>query len=133
MGPTMEPGFVRPGGPPLWLGGQGPRGLRIAARYADGWNYASNLGGTLEGFTERLDALRRACEEIGRDPAELTISTQIIIPGDAAGRRTATERAIAYGRAGSDEILLTTPAREGAAGIRRLATEVAAPLRDAFG
>ena len=34
---------------------------------------------------------------------------------------------------GSDEILLTTPAREGAAGIRRLATEVAAPLRDAFG
>ena len=42
-GATMEPGFVRPGGPPLWLGGQGPRGLRIAARYADGWNYASNL------------------------------------------------------------------------------------------
>ena len=40
---VMEPGFVRPGGPPLWLGGQGPRGLRIAARYADGWNYASNL------------------------------------------------------------------------------------------
>ena len=38
-----------------------------------------------------------------------------------------------FGRAGSDEILLTTPAREGAAGIRRLATEVAAPLRDAFG
>ena len=132
-GATMEPGFVRPGGPPLWLGGQGPRGLRIAARYADGWNYASNLDPTLEGFTERLDALRRACDAIGRDPAELTISTQIIIPADAAGRRTATERAIAYGRAGSDEILLTTPAREGAAGIRRLATEVAAPLRDAFG
>jgi alkanesulfonate monooxygenase SsuD/methylene tetrahydromethanopterin reductase-like flavin-dependent oxidoreductase (luciferase family) len=129
----MEPGFVRSGGPPLWLGGQGPRGLRIAARYADGWNYASNLDGTLEGFRERLDALRSACREIGRDPAELTISTQIIIPGDAAGRRTATERAIAYGLAGSDEILLTTPAREGAPGIRRLAAEVAAPLRDAFG
>ena len=130
---VMEPGFIRPGGPPLWLGGQGPRGLRIAARYADGWNFASNLDGSLEGFTARLGALRRACEEIGRDPAELTISTQIIIPGDAAARRAATERAIAYGRAGSDEILLTTPAREGAAGIRRLATEVAAPLRDAFG
>jgi alkanesulfonate monooxygenase SsuD/methylene tetrahydromethanopterin reductase-like flavin-dependent oxidoreductase (luciferase family) len=129
----MEPGFVRPGGPPLWLGGQGPRGLRIAARYADGWYYASNLDGTLEGFRARLDGLKGACEEIGRDPTELAISTQIIIPGDAAGRRTATERAIAFGRAGSDEILLTTPAREGAAGIRRLATEVAAPLRDAFG
>ena len=66
---TMEPGFVRSGGPPLWLGGQGPRGLRIAARYADGWNYASNLDGTLEGFMARLDALRSACEEIGRDPS----------------------------------------------------------------
>jgi alkanesulfonate monooxygenase SsuD/methylene tetrahydromethanopterin reductase-like flavin-dependent oxidoreductase (luciferase family) len=39
-GATMEPAPVRPGGPPLWLGGQGPRGLRIAARYADGWNFA---------------------------------------------------------------------------------------------
>jgi alkanesulfonate monooxygenase SsuD/methylene tetrahydromethanopterin reductase-like flavin-dependent oxidoreductase (luciferase family) len=130
---TMEPGFVRPGGPPLWLGGQGPRGLRIAARHADGWNYASNLDETLEGFRRRLETLRGECEAIGRDPAALTISTQIVIPADPAGRRTATERAIAFGRAGSDEILLTTPARDGADGIRRLASEVAAPIREAFG
>ena len=38
----------------VWLGGQGPRGLRIAARYADGWNFASNLDGTLDGFRTRL-------------------------------------------------------------------------------
>ena len=76
----------------------------------------------------------RACEAIGRDPAELTLSAQIIIPRRRrAGRRTAFDAPIAYGRAGASEILLTTPAREGAAGIRRLATEVAAPLRDAFG
>src|SRR4029079_1515892 len=42
---TMEPGFVRSGGPPLWLGGQGSRGLRIAARYADGGNHAPHLRG----------------------------------------------------------------------------------------
>ena len=132
-GATMEPAPIRPGGPPLWLGGQGPRGLRLAARYADGWNFASNLDGSPSGFVDRRDALLRACEAIGRDPGELTISTQIIIPGDPAGRRAATDRAIAYGREGSQEILLTTPAREGAAGIRRLATEVAARLRDTFG
>ena len=132
-GATMEPAPIRPGGPPLWLGGQGPRGLRLAARYADGWNFASNLDGSPSGFVDRRDALLRACESIGRDPAELTISTQIIIPGDAAGRRAATDRAIAYGREGSQRILLTTPAREGAAGIRRLATEVATRLRDTFG
>jgi alkanesulfonate monooxygenase SsuD/methylene tetrahydromethanopterin reductase-like flavin-dependent oxidoreductase (luciferase family) len=132
-GATMEPAPIRPGGPPLWLGGQGPRGLRLAARHADGWNFASNLDGSPSGFVERRDALLRACETIGRDPRELTISTQIIIPGDPAGRRAATDRAIGYGREGSQEILLTTPAREGAAGIRRLATEVAARLRDTFG
>ena len=132
-GATMEPGFVRPGGPPLWLGVLGPRGLRMAARYADGWNFASNLDPTLEGFVNRRDTLLRECEAIGRDPGELTLSAQIIIPSVGAPRREALERAKAYVRAGSAEILLTTPATEGAAGIRRLATEVAAPLRDAFG
>jgi len=131
-GAVMEPGPVHPGGPKIWLGGQGPRGLRLAARYADGWNYASNLGGTLEGFIERRDGLAAACKAIGRDPATLTLSVQIIIPPDGEPRRTAFDRAVAYGRAGASEIILTTLAREGAAGIRRLATEVAEPLRATF-
>jgi alkanesulfonate monooxygenase SsuD/methylene tetrahydromethanopterin reductase-like flavin-dependent oxidoreductase (luciferase family) len=121
------------GGPAIWLGGQGPRGLRIAARVADGWNYASNLDGTLEGFVERRDVLLRACEAIGRDPAEIELSVQVIIPPDGEPRRTATGAAIAYGRAGASHLLLTTPGKEGADGIRRLATEVAAPIREALG
>jgi alkanesulfonate monooxygenase SsuD/methylene tetrahydromethanopterin reductase-like flavin-dependent oxidoreductase (luciferase family) len=129
----MEPGAVHGGGPPIWLGGQGPRGLRMAARIGDGWNFASNLDASADGFVTRRDALLRACESIGRDPAEVTLSAQIVIPGDPAGRRAALGRAIGFGRDGAHEIMLTTPAAEGAAGIRRLATEVAAPLRDAFG
>ncbi len=132
-GATMDPPPIAPGGPPLWLGGQRPRGLRIAARYADGWNYASNLSGSLEGFVERRDTLLRACDEIGRDAAELTVSVQVTIPDDDAGRRAAIDQAIGYGHAGATHIMLTTPARGGAAGIRRLATEVAAPVRDALG
>ena len=132
-GATMEPGPLRPGGPRIWLGGQRPRGLGMAARHADGWNYASNLDGTVEGFVERRETLLRACEEFGRDPAELTLSVQIVIPEEPRRRREATARAMAYVRAGASEILLTTPARGGPDGIRRLATEVAAPLRDEFG
>jgi alkanesulfonate monooxygenase SsuD/methylene tetrahydromethanopterin reductase-like flavin-dependent oxidoreductase (luciferase family) len=132
-GAVMEPGPVQPGGPPIWLGGQGPRGLRLAARYGDGWNFASNLDASADGFVSRRDELLRACEAIGRDPAELTLSAQIIIPGDPAGRRSALERAMGFVRAGAGHIMLTTPAREGAAGIRRLALDVAVPLRDAFG
>ena len=133
VGATMEPGPLRHRGPPLWLGGQGPRGLRIAARYADGWNFASNLDASADGFSARRDVLLAACEAIGRDPTELTLSAQVVIPGDAAGRRAALERAIGFVRAGAGQIMLTTPASGGAAGIRRLAREVAAPLRDAFG
>jgi alkanesulfonate monooxygenase SsuD/methylene tetrahydromethanopterin reductase-like flavin-dependent oxidoreductase (luciferase family) len=132
-GATQEPPPVRPGGPQIWLGGQGPRGLRMAARLADGWNYASNLDGTLAGFNDRRDILLRECEAIGRDPAGLELSVQVIIPPDGEPRRAATDAAIAYGRAGASHILLTTLGREGAAGIRRLATEVAAPIRDALG
>ena len=132
-GAVMEPGPVQPGGPRVWLGGQGPRGLRMAARLADGWNFASNLDGSDGGFRTRRDVLLRACEAIGRDPAELTLSAQIVIPAEPPARRAALERAMGFVRDGANEIMLTTPAREGAAGIRRLATEVAAPLRDRFG
>ena len=132
-GATQEPPPIRPGGPAIWLGGQGPRGLRIAARVADGWNYASNLDGTLEGFIERRDTILRECDAIGRDPSELELSVQVIIPPEGAPRREATDAAIAYGRAGAEHILLTTLGSEGAVGIRRLATEVAAPIRDALG
>ena len=76
--------------------------------------------------------MRAECEAIGRDPDTLTLSVQIIIPPDGEPRRTAFERAVAYGRAGASVIILTTLAREGAAGIRRLAAEVAEPLRAAF-
>jgi len=132
-GATQEPLPVQLGGPAIWLGGQGPRGLRIAARVADGWNYASNLDGTLDGFIERRDIVLRECDAIGRDPAGLELSVQVIIPPAGEPRRAATEAAIAYGRAGAAHILLTTLGSEGAEGIRRLATEVAAPIRDAFG
>ena len=132
-GAVMEPGPLRPAGPPVWLGGQGPRGLRLAARYADGWNYASNLGGTVEGFIERRDGLLAACDAIGRERSEITLSVQIIIPPDGAPRREALAEAVRYGRAGASVIILTTLAREGAPGIRRLVTEIAEPLKATFG
>ena len=92
-GAVMEPGPVHPGGPKIWLGGQGPRGLRLAARYADGWNYASNLGGTLEGFIERRDGLARRlrgdrarpgdADPVGPDhhPARRRAATHRVRPG----------------------------------------------------
>jgi len=59
--------------PPLLVGGKGgPRLLRIAARYADGWNAAWRW--TPEAYAERATAARQACERAGRDPATFRLS-----------------------------------------------------------
>ncbi len=114
-GAVMEPGPVRAGGPPIWLGGQGPRGLRLAARYADGWNFASNLDDSQTGFMERRAALLRACEAIGRDPEELTVSAQIVIPSGSVARSggTGTGRRVRPGRGNRDHADRPGPGRGG--------------------
>jgi F420-dependent oxidoreductase-like protein len=60
-------------GPPVWLGAKGgDRSLRLAARHADGWNTVWRW--TPGEYGERVEAARRACEEIGRDPDTLRLS-----------------------------------------------------------
>jgi probable F420-dependent oxidoreductase len=59
--------------PPVWLGAKGgDRSLRLAARYADGWNTVWRWDP--EDYAERVRAARRSCEEEGRDPSTLRLS-----------------------------------------------------------
>ena len=59
--------------PRIIVGGVGPRRTpRIAARYADEFNAA--LSGSDSGV---IDNFRRTCEEVGRDPATVAISTVV--------------------------------------------------------
>ncbi len=51
--------------PPLLIGGGGKKvTLRIAAQYADWWNFP---GGSAEHYAELLEALRGHCAKVGRD------------------------------------------------------------------
>jgi FMNH2-dependent dimethyl sulfone monooxygenase len=60
------------------------RMARIVARYADMWNGAWVRSPDDEVLTARMAELDRACEEIGRDPAEIARSAGISIRfGDA--------------------------------------------------
>lgn len=66
--------------PPFIIAAQGPRTLRLVARYADAWN---TLGGqptwtagismdqARDALREQLEQLAAACEAIGRDPATI--------------------------------------------------------------
>ena len=66
-GAICEPKPTPP--PPLMIGGGGRKlTLRVAATYADWWNFP---GGTLEHYRELLDTLRGHCDKVGRDYASI--------------------------------------------------------------
>jgi alkanesulfonate monooxygenase SsuD/methylene tetrahydromethanopterin reductase-like flavin-dependent oxidoreductase (luciferase family) len=79
LGP-LRPPPARPGGPPVWVGGQAEAVIRLAGRWADGWN---GWGLEPESFAARVATLREAADSreveatwagialVGADPDEL--------------------------------------------------------------
>lgn len=67
----------RPQGPPLLIGGGGPRMLRVTAQYGD----LCNIGymSTPETSAEPLARVHAACREVGRDPATLGVTVLIAL------------------------------------------------------
>jgi F420-dependent oxidoreductase-like protein len=69
--------------PRILIGGSGERKtLRLVARYAD----ACNLFGGPDDIAAKLVVLRRRCDEVGRDPAEIEVTAMYrdIAPGASA-------------------------------------------------
>jgi F420-dependent oxidoreductase-like protein len=65
---------------PICIGGGGERRtLRTTARFAQHWNYG---GGTPAEFAHKRDVLFAHCQDIGRDPEEITLSCQIRLAPD---------------------------------------------------
>jgi probable F420-dependent oxidoreductase len=78
---------------PLWVGGKGgPRLLRLAARYADGWNAVWRW--SPHDYAARAAGARAACEEQGRDPAtfRFTVGLYSLLGEDLASFRAVFER-----------------------------------------
>ena len=62
-------------GPPLLFGREGPRMLKLAARYADLWN--TGYMGQPETMAGPLATIEAACREVGRDPATMGVTALI--------------------------------------------------------
>ena len=61
---------------PLMIGGGGERRtMRIAARYADEWNAWTSP----DDLAHKVKVLRSHCEDLGRDPGEIRVSTQALL------------------------------------------------------
>lgn len=92
-GAVLMPTAVQEPHVPVWLGARGgERALRLAARYADGWNTVWRWAP--EAYGDRVAAARRACETIGRDPSTLRLSVGLygLLGEDEASARAAFER-----------------------------------------
>jgi F420-dependent oxidoreductase-like protein len=79
--------------PPILIGGGGEKVLMgIAARHADIWN---NMAVHQAALAQKVEALRKRCEEHGRDFSELEISQQcvVVIAEDEAGAKQHLEKA----------------------------------------
>lgn len=132
-GAVNLPAPLTPGGPPIWLGGQKPRGLKMAAALADGWPLPALPQPDASYLTERRTAILREMEAIGRDPTGFAFAAQIATGLDARSRAAALELALTFVPAGATHLILGLSAHLGPEGLRAVAHEVAEPIREALG
>jgi alkanesulfonate monooxygenase SsuD/methylene tetrahydromethanopterin reductase-like flavin-dependent oxidoreductase (luciferase family) len=77
---VLEPGPVRPGGPPLMLGSVSPRMMRIGLPHVDCWNvWWSDYGNDAEGFTAVRARVEDAAGQAGRAPGEVEATAAVLV------------------------------------------------------
>lgn len=119
--------------PPIWVGGSGPRVMRLAARYADGFDLGRRgPAGAPLSATEMAAALaevRTVCRDAGRErPIALSHWTGAELGSDDGSQQLLLERIRGYERAGLDRLLLAFPRDRAGEMIRRLGEKVLAQV-----
>jgi F420-dependent oxidoreductase-like protein len=97
--------------PPIWVGGSGPRVIRLAARYADGFDLGRRgpAGAPLseEEMAAALAEVRKVCLDVKRDrPIAFSHWVGAELGADEGSRRLLLERIRGYERAGLDRVHL---------------------------
>jgi alkanesulfonate monooxygenase SsuD/methylene tetrahydromethanopterin reductase-like flavin-dependent oxidoreductase (luciferase family) len=89
----LQPRSSRPGGPPLLIGSNGERMLRIGAPHVSAWNtWFSAYGNDPAGLAPLQASVDRACRDAGRDPRTLERTAALLVrfPG-GSGRPGASD------------------------------------------
>lgn len=87
---------------PICIGGTGrKRTLPLAARYANHWNFG---GDDVNEFTEARRVLHESCQQLGRDPAEITCSALVRFGGDTDAMHRTIDT---FESAGADLVIIS--------------------------
>jgi alkanesulfonate monooxygenase SsuD/methylene tetrahydromethanopterin reductase-like flavin-dependent oxidoreductase (luciferase family) len=127
-GATNDPAPHSPHGPPIWLGGQKPRGIALAARSGSGWLMPGDRAGEVPYLVEKRDEVLRALDDVGRDPSGFTFAAQVSCGRTSEDRRDALDTARAFVRAGAQHVILGFAPALGPDVLRAIADEIAEPL-----
>lgn len=80
---------------PLMVGSNGPRMLRVTLPHVDLWNtWHTDFGNRTEDLGPLLATVDAACDEVGRDPAEVarTVALYVQLPGGKGRSAGSSER-----------------------------------------
>jgi F420-dependent oxidoreductase-like protein len=115
--------------PEIMIGGSGERKtLRLVAQYADACNLFAS---TPDNLIHKLDVLRKHCDDVGRDFAEIRVTVlaggDTLLAGDVAGF---VEEAKPFAQLGVDTMILRPPATSLAAWVRDAVAPAVAPLAE---
>jgi alkanesulfonate monooxygenase SsuD/methylene tetrahydromethanopterin reductase-like flavin-dependent oxidoreductase (luciferase family) len=134
-GATNDPSPMTPGGPPIWLGGQKPRGIALAASVAQGWLLPAVTPDKnptdMTYFADRREALLRELDRIGRDPAGFALVAQVPAGRTRESRAVCLTAANDAVRLGATHVIVGMPPMLGASGVDDVAREIVEPLRAA--
>jgi alkanesulfonate monooxygenase SsuD/methylene tetrahydromethanopterin reductase-like flavin-dependent oxidoreductase (luciferase family) len=86
-GGVLAPTPHRPGGPPIWIGGNLPASLERAGRWFDGWFPISPDAQT---FARQWAEVRTIARDAGRDPSALTGAMYLTLALDEDAARAET-------------------------------------------
>jgi alkanesulfonate monooxygenase SsuD/methylene tetrahydromethanopterin reductase-like flavin-dependent oxidoreductase (luciferase family) len=122
-----EPKPIQRPHPPIMIGGVGERLLlRVVAEHADLWNMPGHPHHSVEEFARKSRILAEHCAAVGRDPATITRSVQVVV--DRA--KPAVMREILRGliAAGASHLVLAIPPPYEVGMVRRITDELIVPL-----
>ncbi len=90
----LLPRGPRPAGPPLLIGSNGPRMLRVTMPHADAWNsWFADIGNRPDGIPRLREIVDSACRDVGRDPAAIERTVAVLVRGPGGTGRIQGEYA----------------------------------------